>query len=66
MIHFEEFDFLGQGSSSLCSDDRLELTEDPNRNIISEGFGPSARHQVLNSFGVSMFTRNFFCIYYNI
>ncbi|CAG9759987.1 unnamed protein product [Ceutorhynchus assimilis] len=62
MIHFEEIDISGDSLAKTCDSDRLELTEDPNRLIISEGFGPRAKHQVQNAFGGSRETFKYaFC-----
>lgn len=45
-LHFTNFSlsgnrehFLGYG---MCDGDRVEIAEDPNRQIITEGFGPQA------------------------
>ncbi|XP_018577861.1 cubilin-like [Anoplophora glabripennis] len=45
-LHFSDFNLTGSGdyfiTDNRCDDDRLEISEDPNRQIITEGFGPQA------------------------
>lgn len=45
-LHFRDFNLTGSSdyfiTDNKCDDDRLEISEDPNRQIITEGFGPQA------------------------
>ncbi|XP_030748736.1 cubilin-like [Sitophilus oryzae] len=44
LLHFEEFDLAeGDGQDSNCYGDRFEISDDPNKSIIMEGYGLNSR-----------------------